>query len=108
MILSDFALRFVVERGKKRNTIRELFPLWCPLQVVQTAKNGAKYGDKRLRKHRKYHENLGKVQDEITAVEFKSLCPCQNREFVAKCNEFPIFFYLKVGFSDFSCAQKPF
>mgnify|MGYP006314289957 CR=1 FL=1 len=72
MILSDFALSFVVERGNKRNTIRELFPLWYPLQAVQTAKNGAKYGDKRLRKHRKYHENLGKAQDEIPTVEFKS------------------------------------
>ena len=77
MIFRDFALSFVVERGKKRNTIRELFPLQCPLQAVQTAKNGAKYGDKRLRKHRKYHENLGKAQDEIPTVEFKSLCPCQ-------------------------------
>ena len=72
MIFRDFALRFVVERGKKRNTIRGLFPLWCPLQAMQTAKNGAKYGDKRLRKHRKYHVNTGKAQDEIPAVEFKS------------------------------------
>ena len=77
MILSDFALRFVVERGKKRNTIRELFPLWCPLQAMQTAKNGAKYGDKRFRKRRKHHANTGKEQGEIPAVEFKSLCPCQ-------------------------------
>ena len=72
MIFRDFALRFVVERGKKRNTIRGLFPLWCPLQAVQPAENGAKYGDKRLRKHRKCHENLGKAQGEIPAVEFKS------------------------------------
>lgn len=72
MILGDFALRFVVERGKKRNTIRGLFPLWCPLQAVQPAENGAKYGDKRLRKHRKYHANMGKAQGEIPDVEFKS------------------------------------
>ena len=79
MITRDFAwFRFEIrygpvgERGKKRNTIRELFPLWYPLQTVQTAKNGAKYGDKRLRKHRKCHENLGEAQGEIPAVEFKS------------------------------------
>ena len=96
MIFRDFALSFVVERGKKRNTIRELFPLWCPLQAMKTAKNGAKYGDERLRKHRKYHGNMRKVQDEIPAVEFKSLCPCQNWEFTAKRSEFPIFVYVRV------------
>ena len=77
MFFRDLELRFVMERGKKRNAIRETVPLQRPLMAVRSAKNGAKYGDKRLRKHRKCYENMGKVQDEIQAVEFKSLCPCQ-------------------------------
>ena len=77
MIFRDLDLRIVMERGKKRNAIRETVPLQRPLMAVRSAKNGAKYGDKRLRKHRKCYENMGKVQDEIPTVEFKSLCPCQ-------------------------------
>ena len=77
MFFRDLELRFVMERGKKRNAIRETVPLQRPLMAVRSAKNGAKYGDEMLRKHRKCYENMGKVQDEIQAVEFKSLCPCQ-------------------------------
>ena len=51
---------------------------------------------------------MGRARNENPTLEFKSLCPCQSREFVAKRNEFPIFVYLKVGVSDFSIAQKPF
>ena len=72
MFFRDLELRFVMERGKKRNAIRETVPLQHPLMAVRSAKNGAKYGDKRLRKHRKYHGNMGKAQGEIPAVEFKS------------------------------------
>jgi hypothetical protein len=61
-----------MERGKKRNAIRETVPLQRPLMAVRSANNGAKYGDKRLRKHRKYYANTGKAQGEIPAVEFKS------------------------------------
>ena len=36
------------------------------------SENGAKYGDKRLRKRRKYYANTGKARGKIPAVEFKS------------------------------------
>jgi hypothetical protein len=81
-----------MERGKKRNAVRETVPLQRPLAAVRSAKNSAKYGNKRLRKNRKYHENLGKAQGEIPAVEFKSWCPCQESVIFEKRS--PIFVFL--------------